>query len=275
MKKHFNLFIKTSLFFAVLFAFSSCVQENSAPERSWTLVWEDNFDGPAGTPIDETYWNFDQGTDWGNAQLEYTTDRTDNIRMDGNGNLEIVARAEGFAGSAYTSGRITTLGKVDQTYGRFEARLKTPFGPGLWPAFWLLGSNCDVEEWPLCGEIDVMELRGQEPSIIHGSVHGPGYSAGDAITNSFTLVNDRFDNDFHVFAVEWGEDYVDYYVDDNLYFRVEPDDLEGNEWVYDHDFHIILNVAVGGNYVGFPAPGTTFPQKMVVDYVRVFRESVQ
>ncbi|MCB0643206.1 MAG: glycoside hydrolase family 16 protein, partial [Phaeodactylibacter sp.] len=191
------------------------------------------------------------------------------VALDGEGNLAITAFAESYAGSAFTSGRIKTQGLFEQTYGRFEARMKMPWGPGIWPAFWLLGANITTVDWPRCGEIDIMEYRGQEPHLIHGSVHGPGYSGGAAVTKSFGFTNDRFDTDFHLFAIEWGEDYIDYYVDEVLYQRISPEDVAG-DWVYDHDFFIILNLAVGGNYVGFPTNETNFPQSLLVDYVRVY-----
>lgn len=251
--------------------FISCEEESLIKERDWQLVWEDNFEGAANASPDATKWKYDIGTDWGNDQLEFDTDRPENVSTDGNGNLAIVARRESFGGSAFTSARITTQGLFEQAYGRFEARIKMPWGPGIWPAFWLLGADIDVVGWPQCGEIDVMEYRGQEPNIIHGSVHGPEYSGGEAVTKSFAFENDRFDNDFHIFAIEWGENFIHYYVDDNLYLELTPEDLPG-EWVYDHPFYIILNVAVGGNYVGFPTVDTPFPQTMLVDYVRVYEE---
>ncbi len=252
------------------FALASCEDENELMlNQSWQLVWADEFEGPAGQLPDSTKWNFDIGTDWGNAQLEFDTDRPENASVDGNGNLAITARRESFAGSAFTSARITTKGLLDQAYGRFEARIKMPWGPGIWPAFWLLGSNIDEVGWPQCGEIDIMEYRGQEPNLIHGSVHGPGYSGGAAVTKSYGFPNARFDTDFYVFAVEWGEDYIYYFVNDVLYLAITPEDVPG-EWVYDHPFHIILNVAVGGNYVGFPTSQTPFPQTMLVDWVRVY-----
>lgn len=259
---------------AVAFLMSGCDQQNTLEERTWQLVWEDNFDGAAGVSPDSSKWVYDIGTDWGNAQLEYDTDRPENVSMDGEGNLAIISRKESFAGSAFTSARITTAGKFDHTFGRYEARIKMPWGPGIWPAFWLLGSDISSVGWPQCGEIDVMEYRGQEPNIIHGSIHGPGYSGGNAVTKSFGFEADRFDNDFHIFAIEWGEDFIDFFVDDNLYQRIEPEDAPG-DWVYDHDFHIILNVAVGGNYVGFPTDDTNFPQTMLVDYVRVYDQVTQ
>jgi beta-glucanase (GH16 family) len=136
----------------------------------------------------------------------------------------------------------------------------------------MLGSNITTEDWPQCGEIDIMELRGQLPDIIHGSIHGPGYSGGSPVSKSFQLTNSRFDTDFHVFAIEWGEDYIDFFVDDTLYQRITPNDVSG-DWVFDQDFFILLNVAVGGTYVGFPVDDTPFPQKMIIDYVRVFEQT--
>ncbi len=259
---------------------TSCEDDEiKADDRTWQLVWEDNFEGEANQTIDTNKWSFDigngcetaAGCGWGNAELEYYTDETDNVSLDGEGNLAITARRESFGGSPFTSGRITTKGQFDQAYGRFEARIKMPWGPGIWPAFWLLGANIDEVPWPQCGEIDIMEYRGQEPNLIHGSVHGPGYSGGAAVTESFGFAKDRFDVDFHVFAIEWGEEYIDYFVDDNLYFRIQPEDVPG-QWVYDSPFFIILNVAVGGNYVGFPTSETRFPQTMLVDWVRVYQE---
>lgn len=269
---YFQSIISTSLLAAAtLFLMTGCEPQNAIEERAWNLVWEDNFDGTAGVLPDSNNWVFDIGTGWGNAQLEFDTDRPENASLDGEGNLAIVARRESYSGSAFTSARITTAGKFDYTYGRYEARIKMPWGPGMWPAFWLLGSNISEVSWPQCGEIDVMEYRGQEPNLIHGSVHGPGYSGGNAVTKSFGFADDRFDTEFHIFAVEWGEDFIDYFVDDQLYFRVQPDDVQG-DWVYDHDFHIILNLAVGGNYVGFPTDQTQFPQTMLVDYVKVYEQ---
>jgi beta-glucanase (GH16 family) len=144
----------------------------------------------------------------------------------------------------------------------------------MWPAFWLLGDDANgAVSWPQIGEIDIMEGRGQEPTITHGSIHGPGYSAGDAITKSYELKNDRFDTDFHIFGIEWGENYINFYVDDVLYNQITPADLpEGSKWVFnDNQFYIILNLAVGGTFVGSPNEETEFPQTMLVDYVRVYQ----
>lgn len=247
-------------------------KDDSAP--NWELVWEEEFDGTVGELPDATRWRFDVGEDWGNAQLEYDTDRAENVSLDGAGNLAIIARRENYRGRAFTSGRINTLGFFEQDKGRFVARIRLPVGRGIWPAFWLLGSNFgDVGVgWPECGEIDIMEYRGQEPNVLHGSLHGPGYSAGSAVTSRYQLSGRGFDEDFHEFAVEWTRDQITWFVDDAPYQIVTSRDLPSSgRWVFDHPFFIILNVAVGGNFVGPPDDGTQFPQTMLVDWVRVYR----
>lgn len=246
-----------------------------------TLVWSDDFSGVAGTLPDASKWAYDIGTGangWGNKELEYYTNRPENISLDGDGNLVITAIKESFQGSSYTSARIKTKGILEQKYGRFEARLQTPYGQGLWPAFWMLGSNDDTVTWPLCGEIDIMEIRGQKPSITNASLHGPGYYGSNPITDSYTLINNRFDTSFHIFAVEWDENKIDFFVDGYLYQRVNKSDVDNKvvygvtrKWVYDHPFYLILNVAVGGNFLGDPNASTSFPQKMIIDYVRVYQ----
>lgn len=242
-------------------------------KRNWELVWSDEFNGAAGTLPDAAKWGYDIGTGqdgWGNQELQYYTNRPENVSNDGNGNLVITARREAFGGRAFTSARINTKGRFSQTYGRIEARIQNPYGPGIWPAFWMLGDNFDTVGWPQCGEIDIMEMRGQDPTIIHGTVHGPGYSAGNSISGSRALVGGRYDADFHIYAVEWFEDRIDFFVDGYLYHRVRPRYANG-EWVFNGDMFLILNVAVGGAYVGFPNDLTPFPQRMLIDYVRVYR----
>lgn len=243
----------------------------SDPEPNWTMVWSDEFEGPAGQLPSAANWAFDIGTDWGNAQLEYDTDRPENVSLDGNGNLAITAREESWMGSAYTSGRIKTLGLVEHAYGRFEARIKLPTGQGIWPAFWMLGDDFPTAGWPQCGEIDIMEYRGQEPGVVIGTVHGPGYSGGAGVTGRYTLPGARFDTDFHVFSIEWDSAAIKWFVDGEHYHTVRPADTGGDEWVFDHPFFILLNVAVGGHFVGPPDASTTFPQSMLVDWVRVYR----
>lgn len=248
---------------------ASCGDDASA---EWKLVWEESFDGPAGQLPDPARWRFDVGGDWGNAQLEYDTDRAENVSLDGAGNLAIVARRETLQGRAYTSGRINTRDYFEQARGRFEARIKLPIGRGIWPAFWLLGENFSEVGWPACGEIDIMEYRGQEPGVILGSLHGPGYSGGGSVTGRYTLPAGTFNDDFHLFAVEWDESSIIWLVDGVAYHVVTPRDLPASgRWVFDHPFFIILNLAVGGNFVGPPDANTVFPQTMLVDWVRVYR----
>ena len=248
---------------------TSCVRETTMPE--WKLIWQDEFDGPAGQSPSARNWRYDVGTDWGNAQLEYDTARPVNASLDGAGHLALTARKEAYLGRNYTSARINTLGLFEQARGRFEARIKMPSGRGLWPAFWMLGSNFAKVGWPQCGEIDIMEYRGQEPGLIHGSLHGPGFSGGGALTRTFELGGARFDDDFHVFAVEWSADRITWFVDGSAYESVTPENLPSSDrWVFNQPFFIILNVAVGGNYVGPPGAATAFPQTMTVDYVRVY-----
>lgn len=244
-------------------------------ERSWVLTWSDEFNGSEGQLPDAAKWTYDIGTGnggWGNQELQYYTNRPENVSLDGKGNLVITALRENYKGSPFTSARITTEGKFAQKHGRWEAKIKTPYGPGMWPAFWMLGENIKTTPWPQCGEIDIMEMRGQEPNIIHGSIHGPGYSGGSAITNNYTSLNSRFDTNFNIFAVEWDENKIDYFINDYLYARINKTDVPG-QWVYDQPFFMIFNLAIGGNFVGFPTSQTPFPQKMIIDYVKVYKSA--
>ncbi len=271
-----GLRLKSLILLSFILVFISCDGDDSpdVSKRKYVLTWEDNFDGSVGTSPDANTWTYDLGTGqdgWGNNELQYYTSRPENVSMDGEGNLVITAIEESYEGRSYTSGRIKTQGLKFQTYGRFEARIKTPYGRGLWPAFWMLGTNIETAGWPLCGEIDIMELVGHEPDVVYGTVHGPGYSGGDGIGRSYSKGTTRFNNDFHVFAIEWTEDLIEFYVDNDLYHTITPSEVPG-EWVYDTDFFIILNVAVGGNWPGAPSITTTFPQEMVVDFVRVYEE---
>jgi beta-glucanase (GH16 family) len=237
----------------------------------WHLVWQDEFEGPEGARPEPGNWRYEVGGDgWGNQQLEFDTDRSENAALDGRGNLAITARRESFGGRAYTSARLATAGKLDRRYGRFEARMKLPRGQGLWPAFWLLGNNFNDVGWPGCGEIDVMENRGQNLTVVRGSLHGPGFSGG-ANHGREVDVGADVSADFHTYAVEWDPERVIWKVDERVYFTATPADLPATgTWVYDHPFFVILNVAVGGNFVGDPSPSTVFPQTMLVDHVRVY-----
>jgi beta-glucanase (GH16 family) len=235
-------------------------------------LWQDEFDGPAGQSPDATKWSFDVGGDgWGNQQLEYTTARPDNVALDGAGHLAITAHAEAYMGKSYTSGRINTLSQFTHAFGRFEARMQMPSGQRMWPAFWLLGNDLPSVGWPDCGEIDIVENRGQEPNLVHGTVHGPGYSGGNGITASHPVPGAPLSAGFHVYAVEWIANQIVFSVDGANYFTLTPQQLPANtQWVFDHPFGVILDLAVGGTFVGAPDATTTFPQTLLVDYVRVY-----
>jgi len=249
---------------------ASCEDEETQTITTFdNLVLEENFEGGE---IDSSLWSFEIGTGengWGNNELQYYTSRPENVKVE-NGKLIITARKESFEGSSYTSARMISKNKFDIKYGRIEARMKMPWGRGLWPAFWMLGDNIDEVSWPQTGEIDIMEYRGQDPNIVHGSVHGPGYSAGNAITKSFELNNDRLDTGFHTYGIEWNKNYINFYIDDALYNQITPDDVTG-EWVFNKPFFMLLNMAVGGTFVGSPSADTVFPQTLEVDYIKVFK----
>ncbi len=254
--------------------------QNTTPSASlpgWTLTWSDEFSGSA---LDDSKWTRETGGNgWGNNELEYYTDRPQNALLR-DGNLVIHVDKEKNTGNdnvsrEYTSARLKTQGKFTQAYGRFEARIKIPRGQGIWPAFWMLGDDIEKVQWPTCGEIDIMENIGKEPALVHGTIHGPGYSGGQGISAPFALADKgRFTDDFHVYAVEWEPKEIRFYVDTHLYATRTPADLpKGAKWVYDHPFFILLNVAVGGDWPGNPDATSTYPQEMLVDYVRVYKRA--
>lgn len=249
--------------------------------QTWSLVWSDEFNGAGGSPVDTTKWVFDiGGGGWGNNELEYYTSSPANASLDGNGNLVITAIKETlprkrrcwYGRCQYSSARMKTAGIFKQAYGRFEARIKVPYGQGIWPAFWMLGKNINKVGWPRCGEIDIMENIGREPAKAHGTIHGPGYSGANGIGTSYDLPAGAFSDEFHVFSIEWKPDAIRWYVDGNLYqTRTAADLPAGAAWVFDHPFFILMNVAVGGSWPGNPDATTVFPQRMYVDYVRVYQ----
>jgi beta-glucanase (GH16 family) len=248
------------------------------PRPGWTLTWSDEFNQTDGSPPDPAKWKVETGGNgWGNQELEYYTARSQNLHVR-KGNLEMIAIKENYTGPDgvtrnYTSARLNTLGKFDQAYGRFEARIKIPYGQGVWPAFWMLGNNSETAGWPGCGEIDIMENIGREPFLVHGTIHGPGYSGEKGIGSPHLLPSGRFADDYHVFATEWEPNQIRFYVDDHLYATRAPADLPaGAKWVYDHPFYVILDLAIGGGWPGNPDETTTFPQTMLVDYVRVYQK---
>jgi beta-glucanase (GH16 family) len=250
--------------------------KSSTLKPTWVLTWSDEFNGPFGSAPDPAKWVVERGGNgWGNSELQYYTARGQNVRQE-NGNLVIEAIKEKFTAPDrrvrnYTSARLKSQGRFAQEYGRFEARIKVPYGRGIWPAFWLLGDDFPTAGWPACGEIDIMENLGSQPSTIHGTMHGPGYSGENSLSGSFTFPNAHVGDDFHVFAAEWEPQAVRFYVDGELYQTKTPADLPpGKRWVFDHPFFVVLNLAVGGSLPGSPEASTVFPQRLLVDYVRVY-----
>jgi beta-glucanase (GH16 family) len=244
----------------------------SAPQ-GFELVWNDEFDGD---DIDPTNWTYDiGGWGWGNGEAQYYTSRPVNARVE-NGMLVIEGHQERYEDSYYTSARLTTQGLREFRYGRVEARMKVPRGAGLWPAFWMLGADFDKDSdnerrrWPFVGEIDVMEHLGREPDLILGTVHGPGYAGALGLTKWNRRPYDIAD-DFHTYAVEWDADGITWFYDDEPYFTVVPDDLHGREWVFDSEFFLIVNLALGGSYPGPIGLDVEFPVQLHVDHVRVYR----
>jgi beta-glucanase (GH16 family) len=255
-----------------------CASGSMAPKTG--LVWQDEFDGSAGTTFDRTKWAADTGGQgFGNQEREFYTTRPENVALDGEGHLVITARAEPMSSTdqcwygkcLYTSARLKTEGLFTQKYGRLEARIRIPRGQGIWPAFWMLGDDIGTVGWPTSGEIDIMENIGREPAVVHGTLHGPGYSGAGGIGRADTLRSGAYADDFHVYAVEWQPNDIRWYVDGRQYHRMTPADIpNGTKWVFQHPFFLLLNLAVGGGWPGDPDASSTFPQQMVVDYVRVY-----
>ncbi|MGG7605482.1 glycoside hydrolase family 16 protein [Massilia sp. BKSP1R2A-1] len=241
----------------------------SARTAGWTLAWSDEFDGAT---LDRAKWLPEAGGHgWGNAELQHYTDRPENLRVE-NGMLVIEARREAYGGNAYTSARIKTAGLMEQMHGRFEARIRVPQGQGIWPAFWMLGADIGKIGWPRSGEIDIMENIGKEPDIVHGTVHGSGYSGDKAYGGPSRLEKGKYADDFHVFAVEWEAGEIRWYRD-GVHFHTARPDLVKGEWVFERPFFMLLNLAVGGYWPGNPDGTTVLPQRMLVDWVRVYRRS--
>ncbi|MBG6140303.1 ricin-type beta-trefoil lectin domain protein [Longispora fulva] len=228
--------------------------------------WGDEFDRPAGTAPDTSKWRYDLGGGgWGNHELQTYTNSTANAAHDGQGHLVITARKE--ANGGYTSARLLTAGTFSQTYGSFEASIRIPRGQGIWPAFWMLGQGA---QWPDNGEIDIMENIGREPSTVYGTMHGPGYSGAGGKGGSRTLPNgEKLADTFHRYGVDWSPNLIVWKLDGQEYFRTTPAAIPGKTWVFDHPFYLLLNVAVGGDWPGYPDGSSTYPQQMVIDYVRV------
>jgi beta-glucanase (GH16 family) len=260
--------------------------DSTPPKTTWVQVWSDEFDGAAGARVDSTKWRYDIADGckegicgWGNNEKEYYTDSPENIALNGQGQLMIVARtAPAGAGLSchygpcrYTSGKITTRGKMFAAPGRVEARIKVPSGQGLWSAFWLLGHEHPVTPWPVCGELDIMENKGSQPRTTSSALHGPGYSGATPFAHGHTLESGTLADDFHTFAVEWDSLHVRFFVDSAAHYGLTRDAVQRfGRSVLDQPYYVIFNLAVGGHFDGDPKSDAIFPATMLVDYVRVY-----
>jgi beta-glucanase (GH16 family) len=238
---------------------------------NYNLAWSDEFTGNA---LNTQNWNYETGgSGWGNQELENYTARTQNVFVSA-GNLIIEARQESYGGNNYTSGRLNTIGKQQFTYGRIDIRAKLPVSKGMWPALWMLGSNISSVPWPGCGETDIMELIGTNPSQVVGSLHWKQQDGSEGTyNNAYTLSGKDFSQQFHVFSLIWAKDQAQFLIDDNVYVSGGLQNVTSGVYPFNSPFFFIFNVAVGGNWPGPPDNTTLFPQRMFVDYVRVFQPS--
>lgn len=242
------------------------VPNTTSAAPNWKLVWSDEFNGSS---LNRTYWTPEIGTGtdgWGNKELQYYTDRPQNLQVSG-GNLVITAQKENYEGRNYTSARIKTQGLMSFTYGKIEARIKLPTGQGLWPAFWMLGENITSIRWPYCGEIDIME-RVNQNAVVNGTVH---WDANGYASYGRTSGNLDF-SQYHTYTVEWDSSYIRWFVDGVQYNEFYIANGTGNTEEFQKPFFLLLNLAVGGNWPGSPDGSTPFPAQMLVDYVRVYQD---
>jgi beta-glucanase (GH16 family) len=253
----------------------------------WVLVWSDEFNGSAGAPPNRNVWKHELGdgalneiVGWGNSEFQFYTSSGENSFMDGSGNLVIRLKDAPndtnlvcwYGPCEYTSARLLTQDQLDFEYGRIEARVQVPNGPGgLWPAFWMLGADIPEVGWPQSGEIDIMEYVSRLPYEVFGTIHGPGYSGGASFGNTHTFTQTVPSKGYMTYGVEWTPDLIIWYVDDIRYHQAIPANVAPNEWVFNHPFFLLLNAAIGGNFGGAISDQMTMPQDTLVDYVRVYQ----
>jgi len=241
-----------------------------ASYAGYHLAWSDEF---SGNVLDRQNWTFDIGNNngWGNQELEYYTSSTNNAFVS-SGNLVIEARKESINGSGYSSARLKTEGIQQFTYGRIDIRARLPVGHGMWPALWMLGSDITTLSWPGCGETDIMELIGSNPNRVTGSMHWQNSDGSEGTyNNNYYLPTGDFSQRFHVYSLLWQHDTVQFFVDDSLYVNGGINNVTSGAYPFNLPFFFIFNVAVGGSWPGPPDNTTVFPQRMFVDYVRVFQ----
>jgi beta-glucanase (GH16 family) len=240
-------------------------------------IWQDGFDGAAGTAPNPDHWTAETGGEWGDNELQQYTDRPENAALDGDGHLAITANEETYTGydgvtRDFTSARLTTYKKFDFEYGTVEARIKVPKGKGLVAGFWALGSDIAEVGWPESGEFDVVEVVGEKPSIAHGSLHGPGVGEkGWAQTDEYQATEPH-SHHWHVYAATWTPEYIEFSIDGLVYSRRTPDGLPvGARWPFDRPMHLLLTLSVGGPWAGPPDETPEWPARKLVDWIRVWR----
>lgn len=255
----------------LFFVLSSCSGErNLASSDEWELVWSDEFDGE-GLP-DPDKWGYEEGYIRNDEKQFYTREREKNVRME-DGNLIIEAHREPYEDFEYTSASINTKETASWTYGRVEVRAKLPEGRGTWPAIWMLGTNIDEVGWPACGEIDIMEYVGFDPDTVHANVHTEAYNHVDNTARGSSIGLDAPEDEFHVYAIEWTEEKIDFFVDDERYFTFENEGDGSDVWPFDQPHYLLLNLAIGGGWGGQKGiDDDIFPRRYYIDYVRVYQK---
>ncbi len=239
---------------------------STAQKTNYKLVWEEQF---VGSQLDESIWNFELGNGcpnlcgWGNNELQVYTKNNHFVK---DGYLTIIAKK---VDGQYSSTRITTKSKNEFKYGRIETRAKLPIGKGIWPAFWMLGSNISEVGWPKCGEIDILEYIGKEPDVIFTSLHTQA-SHGNTINTKKTKI-ETIEEGFHIYAVDWNEQKMDFFVDEKLVYTFNPQLKNEYIWPFDKNFFIIINMAIGGNFGGPEVDNSIFPQEFIIDYIKVYQ----
>jgi len=272
---------------AVCFFLFTCSEEEVVSQNNetndweiegWNILWQDEFDKDS---LDLTKWSRETGGHgWGNNELQYYTDSDSNSYVE-NGNLILKAQVvpQGIGSSKglryYSSARLRTYGKGDWKYGRIEVKAKVASGQGIWPAIWMLPTDWLFGGWPSSGEIDIMEHVGYDLGVVHGSVHTEAYNHKINTQRSSARKIENVDTEFHVYSIIWDKDKISFFIDDVQYFLFE-NDQQGNykTWPFDQRFHLLINIAVGGDWPGNPDNSTNFPRKMLVDYVRVYEKSI-